>query len=144
MSWSEPLLKLARLGPCRGLALLEAAIGLGVAMIQVRWNGKRLSRLLQLPLSEREETETPAERPLELVAWAINAAGARLPFHTTCLMRALAARAMLARRGVRGRIRIGISEDSKEFRAHAWVVVGERPVVGWFRNETYNVLAQIN
>ena len=142
----ETCAKLVRLGPHRLALLAEAAASLGVAIVQVRWDGRRLSRLLHSPamvVKPAPESESALQQCAR-IAWAIDVIGRRLPRDPTCLMRALAARAMLSRRGLEGRIRIGISEDSAEFRAHAWVEVGARPVVGWMKNERYTVLAQIS
>jgi len=143
MSLHDILARLVKLGPRRIALLAEAAASLGVAIVQVRWNGRSLSRLLQSPSAPMAGAPALTQKQFDLIAWSINAIGVRLPRDPTCLMRALAARAMLARRGVEGCIRIGISEDSADFRAHAWVEVGQQPLMGWIRNERFTVLAQI-
>jgi len=143
MSSTDLVGRLARLGPRRLLLLVEAAASLAVATFQVRWNGRSLSRLLESPSTPRQATPVLTQEQFDRIAWSINAIGVRLPRDPTCLMRALAGRSMLARRGVDSCIRIGISEDSSDFRAHAWVEVGQQPVLGWIRNERFTVLAQI-
>jgi hypothetical protein len=55
------------------------------------------------------------------IAWAVAAAGRRLPA-ATCLVQALAARVLLARAGHETRIRLGVGrDDAGAFTAHAWV-----------------------
>jgi hypothetical protein len=146
MSRLELTSRLRKLGPRQIFMLLEAAAELAVATWRVKRGGPALSRLLQAPGINAVVDEDAAHIPqqtLDQVAWAINAVGRRLPRDPSCLMRALAARAMLARRGISCSIRIGISEDSENFRAHAWVEAGTRPVVGWIAGERFAVLAQI-
>ena len=143
MSSTDFVGRLVRLGPHRLALLAETAASLGVATFQVRWNGRSLSRLLESPSIPSQAARGLTPQQFDRIAWSINAIGVRLPRDPTCLMRALAARSMLARRGVQGCIRIGISEDASEFRAHAWVEVGQQPVLGWIRNERFTVLAQI-
>jgi len=143
MSLPDRQARLARLGPRRIGLLLEAAASLAVAIVQVRWGGRHLIRLLSEPAPADQAVPAAARPDLALIAWSIDAVGRRLPRDPTCLMRAVAARAMLARRGVRCCIKIGISEDSQEFRPHAWVEVGQRPLLGWLKDERFNVLAEI-
>lgn len=147
MSWIEFTGRLRKLGPRQIQLLVEAAVELAAATWRVKLGGPSLSRLLQPPGtngSPDEDANHIPQQTLDQVAWAIHAVGRRLPRDPSCLMRALAARAMLARRGISCSIRIGISEDSENFRAHAWVEAGTRPVVGWIAGERFAVLAQIS
>lgn len=48
----------------------------------------------------------------------------------SCLTQALAAQALLARSNHRSRIEIGIAKEGGLFAAHAWLVCGERIVLG--------------
>jgi hypothetical protein len=47
-----------------------------------------------------------------------------------CLPRALAAHAMLRRRGIASKLCLGVARDGDEFTAHAWIEVGEQKIVG--------------
>jgi hypothetical protein len=69
--------------------------------------------------------------PEERVAWAIEAVGRRLPWISTCLVRALAADLLLSGPEGRGGVKIGVtrSEDGT-LAAHAWYERGGRIVVG--------------
>jgi hypothetical protein len=57
------------------------------------------------------------------VRWAITATAARLPVAATCLVQALAADAMLRRKGLEPALFIGvrIRDGAVPFEAHAWV-----------------------
>ena len=61
--------------------------------------------------------------PTERVTWAIAAAARRLPMGTTCLFEALAATAMLRRRGCGCEIRFGVRmpTDATPFSVHTWI-----------------------
>jgi hypothetical protein len=62
------------------------------------------------------------------VCWAIEEIGART--NALCLPRALAAHAMLRRRGIVSRLCLGVARDGDTFAAHAWVEIGKNKVVG--------------
>jgi hypothetical protein len=46
--------------------------------------------------------------------------------HATCLVRALAARLVLARHGTPSTLRIGVAGSGSNFSAHAWLEAGEQ------------------
>jgi transglutaminase superfamily protein len=54
----------------------------------------------------------------------------RLPWHSSCLVRALAARIMLRRRHLPSVLQFGVGRTLTELSAHAWVRCGEINVVG--------------
>ena len=63
----------------------------------------------------------PAHTP-ERIAWAVRAAGRRVPLGGNCLAQALAVQTLLASDGHVARLRIGVARTSaQQFRAHAWV-----------------------
>jgi hypothetical protein len=64
------------------------------------------------------------------VAWAVAKAGAHRRIDAVCLPRALAAHAMLRRRGIPSRLCLGVARDGGDLRAHAWIEVGDRTIVG--------------
>ncbi len=66
------------------------------------------------------------------VRWAITAVAARFP-SATCLVQALAADAILRRRGLTSELRIGVrvrGNSDVPFEAHAWVECGGAVVTG--------------
>ena len=60
--------------------------------------------------------------PAERIAWAVRAAGRRVPGGQNCLARALTAQTLLARYGHPAWLRIGVAHTTQQgFHAHAWV-----------------------
>jgi len=64
------------------------------------------------------------------IAWAVEDVGARPWMNALCLPRALAAHAMLRRRGIVSRLCLGVARQGGNVAAHAWVEVGEDQIVG--------------
>ena len=76
------------------------------------------------------EQKTDNSGALQNTVWAITRAGRYLP-GATCLVRALAARELLARSGLCAELRIGVAHDERgRFEAHAWLEYGGRVVLG--------------
>lgn len=63
------------------------------------------------------------------VAWAIERVGDSRWMNALCLPRALAAHAMLRRRGIVSQLCLGVARDGQELIAHAWVEIGENKFV---------------
>lgn len=66
------------------------------------------------------------------IRWAVGAVAPWLPFRSLCLQQAIAARTMLARRGIGTTLHLGV-DRSKPARlaAHAWLDAGNVPVTGY-------------
>jgi hypothetical protein len=64
------------------------------------------------------------------IAWSVETIGARPWMNALCLPRAVAAQAMLRRRGIASRLCLGVACDEDALAAHAWVEVGHEVVVG--------------
>ena len=62
-----------------------------------------------------------------------------LPFEAVCLPQAMACRWMLARRGLRSKIFLGVKreDDAKEFAYHAWIMHGELCLTGHHEKDSY-------
>ena len=69
------------------------------------------------------------ETTIEPIAWAIHAAVRRMPW-VTCLARALALQRLLAQRGHASELRVGVAKVGQDFSAHAWLVLGDRVLIG--------------
>lgn len=80
-------------------------------------------------------------RAIAEVRWAVNAASARLPGATTCLPRAVAAQAMLRRRGVGTSLNYGASTAGRRLEAHAWLQANDEGVVGHEIAADYTLIA---
>jgi hypothetical protein len=72
--------------------------------------------------------------------WAVKVVSRFVPCGT-CLTQALAAQALLSRAGRESHVEIGVAKDSGKFEAHAWVVCGNRIVIGGPNVERYSRLA---
>jgi hypothetical protein len=122
----RPPLNFLRLkGPDRRLLLggwvAVAATRLGLTVLGYR----RLRAFAARPVEDMAP-----ERDLARVAWAVRRAAKWAP-GATCLTQALAAQIMLARKGYRTSIRIGVAPAvAGRFEAHAWLMSGERVVIG--------------
>ena len=79
----------------------------------------------------RSAGECDHDQAIDRVAFAIPRMGARVPWHATCLVQAIAARNWLSRKGVRSSIRLGARKHEGEaIDAHAWLEAEGRLVVG--------------
>lgn len=91
------------------------------------------------------ETGSAADPALpRAVGRAVERAARHLPWHPLCLPRALAARAMLRRRGIPSTLHFGMRLEGADraMRAHAWVTTGTTGVVGVPAEGEYTVLAR--
>jgi transglutaminase superfamily protein len=76
------------------------------------------------------------------ISWAVESLGARPWMNALCLPRALAAHAMLRRRGIASRLCLGVARDGSELAAHAWVEIGENKIVGGSEASGFTRLAE--
>jgi len=78
------------------------------------------------------------------VRGALRAGVRRLPWHTTCLVRAMAGRMMLAWRGRPSTLVIGVAAaEGQTLSAHAWLVTADGCVCGGREAERFRPLAAI-
>lgn len=64
------------------------------------------------------------------VSWAVTAAARRVPWRAKCLEQGLAAQAMLRRRGLASVLHYGVKSEAGGLRAHVWITIDGRNVVG--------------
>jgi hypothetical protein len=78
---------------------------------------------------------------------ALRAGARRLPWHSTCLTRALAGRMMLSRRGVPSTLVFGVTNDGGRdgagIAAHAWLMTADGTVCGGREAPRFRPLAAI-
>jgi hypothetical protein len=67
---------------------------------------------------------------VDWICWSIETIGPKSWMRAACLPRALAAQAMLRRRGITSRLCLGVARESEELSAHAWLELGQTVVVG--------------
>lgn len=101
------------------------------------WAGLRVVSFITLRrfLASFVGRTNPAPRAVAFarIGWAVEAVARRLPVTMTCLPKALAADAMLRRRGFTSQLHLGARQPrvgSGGFESHAWVECEGRVVVG--------------
>jgi len=103
-------------------AIVSARVGLWVTSFgRLRRSVERMAP----PHGSPDPTPGEADR----IGWAIGSAARFVP-DATCLPQALAAEAMLRRRGHPADLRLGVTRDRDGVEAHAWVESYGRVIVG--------------
>ena len=64
------------------------------------------------------------------VAWAVETLARKVPLFRNCLVQALAAHAMLRRRGFPSTLHVGVRREDNRYLFHAWVELSGRPILG--------------
>jgi Transglutaminase-like superfamily len=128
MRWLRKFLRLTH-GDRRLLlnaAILLVAIRLGLRLVPVKTLRYLLART-QATTELQEADQVYVDR----VPWAVTLVSRYLPAPTSCLTRALAAQALLSRRGYQSHLRIGVAKgEDGQLEAHAWVESKGRVVIG--------------
>ncbi len=112
----------------RRVYLREAAAMLLLARLAVRFLPS--SRLFDWAARPARRASRFKGDDVNWVAWAIEHKAALRGMDASCLPRALAAHAMLRRRGIASRLCLGVARSGEEVAAHAWIEVGDRKIVG--------------
>jgi len=123
----------------RRVYLREAAVMLVLAQLAARfvsparifaWADRPPRRIRRFAVDE-----------IAWVSWAVENLGARSWMNALCLPRALAAHAMLRRRGIASRLCLGVARDREALSAHAWVEIGNDKIVGGAEADGFTRLA---
>jgi hypothetical protein len=121
---------------------IEALITLVIARLAVRFvSTQRLLAWAARPPRYQQRFANP-DLPA-LVAEAVDRVGSRRWVNAVCLPRALAAQAMLRRRGIASRLCLGAARDGKSLAAHAWVEIGRDVIIGEIDGETGQAFTRI-
>lgn len=75
------------------------------------------------------------------VSWAVETIGASPWMNALCLPRALAAHAMLRRRGIASSLCLGVTRQNGAVTAHAWVEIGKDKIAGESGAEVFTRVA---
>lgn len=134
------LRRFARLSGAEQRLLLRAAML--VALVRLALWVVPFRRLwLVTRKSELRPRLNAGASPPERIAWAVAAVSRYIP-KATCLTQALAAKMLLQRAGHCASLRIGVAqEDGREFKAHAWVELEGKALVGGTQALNYTVLS---
>jgi hypothetical protein len=69
---------------------------------------------------------------------AINGLSRRTPWQSTCLVKALAANRILAKRGIKSHLHLGVKRSKTQgIEAHAWLTVGSKVILGGENLDNY-------
>ena len=109
----------------------RAALALTLARIAI---ARRPVKDLFDPMPS-EAAPTPALVPAQreaalLVARAVSVMARVMPLRCNCLVRVVAARQLLRRRGLASQATIGVTKEGDRLLAHAWLKTGGATVVG--------------
>lgn len=113
------------------LVLARLAVGLVPPAHLFAWANRPLLRFNRFAADEAH-----------WISWAVEDIGARSWINALCLPRALAAHAMLRRRGIASRLCLGVARDGNALAAHAWVEIGKDKFVGGAEADGFTRLAE--
>ena len=135
--------RLAGLAPSDVALLAEAGIMLTFFRIALRFfSVQRLTSWMGKgepahPAVKDERTLTTVRR----VEWAVGATVRHAPFTFVCFPQSLAAYFMLRRRRIHSKMFYGVTREEQQLKAHTWIKVGDRTVVGGEAESLFTVLA---
>ncbi len=75
------------------------------------------------------------------INWAVDMVSANSPLDL-CLPRALAAHAMLRRRGIASRLCLAVAREQQELAGHAWVEVNDDTIIGNTGGDRFTRIAE--
>ncbi len=138
-----PVFRLPRLHRLSGadwLLLAEALPTLAWASFAIAFRSfRRVAAAASVPITIVEPADSTAARK---IAWAVNAWARRVPWRAVCFQRALAAHRMLRRRGYPSILHYGVAQEHGEkLKAHVWVCLDGRPVIGGEEAPEFTCLA---
>jgi hypothetical protein len=133
--------RLSQVGPREHALLAEASVRLLVAKIAIKSVpfarlAPGMGELISPPQAQAKAAISPASAHdlavARTIGWAVTRAARHVPFEAVCLPQAMAAHAMLRKRGIFSIIHFGTARaESNPLSAHAWVNVEEVEVTGY-------------
>ncbi len=136
----DRLRRLGSLSSGERLLLLQAVFW--VTLIRLGLWLVPFDRLRRLPssLEKSRKGVPPHALDPERMVWAVRVVGQYIP-RASCLTQALALQVLLAQRGHRSNLRIGVAlRDERDLAAHAWVEFQGRVLIGATETETLKPL----
>jgi hypothetical protein len=125
----------------RRVYLREAAVMLVLARLVVRFVSP--ARIFAWADRPPRRLRRFATNEIGWVAWAVENLGGKPWMNALCLPRALAAHAMLRRRGIASRLCLGVARErgvAGTLSAHAWVEIDDNKIVGGVEAEAFTRL----
>jgi hypothetical protein len=81
------------------------------------------------------------------IGWAVQAAAARTPWQSACLVQALTGMVMLGRRGINATLYLGVARDesgAEAMAAHAWLRCGDNILTGAGGIERFSAISSFS
>jgi Transglutaminase-like superfamily len=129
-----------KLNTIRRMYLREAAVMIVLARLAVRFIPP--ARIFSWADRPPGRINRFAGDEANWIAWAVETAAAKPWIKALCLPRALAAHAMLRRRGIASRLCIGVARKQSGLATHAWVEVGKQKIDAGVGEAGYARLAE--
>jgi hypothetical protein len=129
-----------KLTTMRRVYLREAAVMLVLARLAVRFLPP--ARVFAWASRPPRRIDRFAVDEVGWISWAVEDLGARPWMNALCLPRALAAHAMLRRRGIASRLCLGVLRAGDNLAAHAWLEIGKDKIVGGAEADGFTRLAE--
>jgi transglutaminase superfamily protein len=120
--------------------LREATLMLALARVAVRLLPP--ARILAWANRPQRRISRFAADKVRWVVWSIDTMSAKPWIEASCLASALAAHAMLRRRGIASSLCLGVAPDAGAVAAHAWIEVGGDAIVGATEAARFKRIAQ--
>jgi hypothetical protein len=125
-----------------GAALTVALVRLELWTLPLATVRRRVGNSGRNKFGRRQGTVSPSRPGAERISWAVGAAARFVPGGSNCLVRALAAEAMLGRFGYQSQLKIGVGKTpAGQFEAHAWLESEGRTLIGQFDLGRYAEMA---
>lgn len=95
--------------------------------------------------SKKEARSSPVTfEKIDAISTVINGLSIRTPWRSTCLVKVMATHKMLLKRHVQHILHFGVQKNSSiEIKAHAWLSVGSKIIVGGENSEGFTEISQI-
>ncbi|HSC27921.1 MAG TPA: lasso peptide biosynthesis B2 protein [Vicinamibacterales bacterium] len=119
-----------RVGPGDSFLVLAAAGALAASRVLLRWAPGWTVRLAAAPGRPDMSRRPSAAGSTSGLVRAVERAGRRCPWRTTCLERAVALVLLLVIHRRAGRLAIGVARSGGALRAHAWVEADGSVILG--------------
>ncbi|MEM7132591.1 MAG: lasso peptide biosynthesis B2 protein [Chloroflexota bacterium] len=129
------------------ILLLQTAIVLGsVYLLVYLVSFRRLSPWLGNLNQLGESAFSPIQlQQAQRVRWAVVRVSQSLPWHSTCLVKAIAAKFLLSQRKINATLYLGAALDpAKGLEAHAWLRCGKLFIIGEKSHRNYHALASFS
>ncbi len=118
--------------------MLESAFLLTASWLAVRFFFPKIGSWATRPAPSHSLMPPPHIQ--DEVRRGISIAARNLPWNCVCLPRAIAGKLLLARRGYRSTIRIGVRLSDGALSAHAWLEIGQITLLGGRGSKEMSVL----